>query len=330
MFCTTTWHRLLSPSTRLITTEQGAALNTQLVRWTVSAVAAVILLLSGDAVALAQEVGPEPVPLEVVPEPVEPAGDGATAGEEADAAEEVVGGIPTHPVEILQMMRAWLVPFVLASVIAVWFAIERIVVLRHGRVIPRNFVDPFLEQLRTGRLDAATALAQCEKNDSAIAAVFAHGVRKWGRPGVEVEQAIIDGGERQIGQLRRHLRVINGVATVTPLLGLLGTVIGMIESFNVIATAGAMGKADQLASGIAVALLTTAAGLAIAIPALITYMYLSGRVEALVMEMDELAQGVVRSVSAEALQARQARSARQRHAGVTPPAPSAETPEPVA
>lgn len=179
-------------------------------------------------------------------------------------------------------------------------------------MIPRSFVEPFLDDLHKGKLDAATAVSQCRKNDSPVAAVFLHGVQKWGRPCVEVEQAVIDGGERQIGQLRRHLRVLNGVATVTPLLGLLGTVVGMIQAFNDIASAGAMGKADQLAAGIAMALLTTAFGLAIAIPSLIMYMYLSGRVEALVMEMDELSQKVVRQVSAEGLATRPVAKSRPR------------------
>ena len=95
--------------------------------------------------------------------------------------------------------------------------------------------------------------------------------------------------------------MINGVATVTPLLGLLGTVWGMFEAFNDIAAAGSMGNTTVLASGIALALLTTAAGLVIAIPSLIVYMYLSGRVDSLVMDMDELAQNIVHSISAEAL-----------------------------
>lgn len=213
-------------------------------------------------------------------------------------------GIPTHPVQVFEQMGYWVAPFLAASIIAVWFAIERLVVLRQSRVVPRDFVKTFLDSVKAGRLDSDTALKLCEKNDSPVAAVFAHGVRKWGRPSVEVEQAIIDGGERQVGQLRRHLRVLNGVATVTPLFGLLGTVVGMIQAFNDIASAGAMGKADQLAAGIAMALLTTAFGLAIAIPALIMYMYLCGRVEMLVMQMDELSQKVVQLVSAEAQQDR--------------------------
>jgi biopolymer transport protein ExbB len=258
----------------------------------------------------AQDTGPTPVPANPIAETPE-AGLwlDTTSGEEVT---EKSSGIPTHPVEIIEQMSGWLVPFLLASVISVWFTIERVVVLRHSRVIPRNFVEPFLENLHKGKLDSATAVNQCRKNDSPVAAVFLHGVQKWGRPSVEVEQAVIDGGERQIGHLRRHLRVLNGVATVTPLLGLLGTVVGMIQAFNDIASAGAMGKADQLAVGIAMALLTTAFGLAIAIPSLIMYMYLSGRVEALVMEMDELSQKVVRQVSAEGLAAKPTAKSRPR------------------
>jgi len=219
---------------------------------------------------------------------------------EPDATDGQHSGIPTTPVEIIEKLNFWLIPFLLASIIAVWFTIERLVVLRRTRVIPPEFVDPFMKAIQGG-IGPEVALEKCESNDSPTAAIFAHGVRKWGRSSVEVEQAMIDGGERQIGQLRRHLRVLNGVATVTPLLGLLGTVIGMIQAFNDIASAGAMGKADQLAAGIAVALLTTAFGLAIAIPSLIMYMYLSGRVESLVMEMDGLSLRVVRSISAEGL-----------------------------
>jgi biopolymer transport protein ExbB len=242
----------------------------------------------------------------------------ATSTSPSPVAADESSGIPTHPIQIFEQMGYWVAPFLAASIIAVWFAIERVVVLRQSRVIPADFVKTFLDSVKAGRLDADTALKLCEKNGSSIAAVFAHGVRKWGRPSVEVEQAIIDGGERQVGQLRRHLRVLNGVATVTPLLGLLGTVVGMIQAFNDIATAGAMGNANQLAAGIAMALLTTAFGLAIAIPSLIMYMYLCGRVEALVMEMDELAQNVVHLVCAESQQSRAVASPPKR------PRPAAE------
>ncbi len=209
--------------------------------------------------------------------------------------------IPSSPQQILKALGWWFVaPFLGASFISLWFGLERFVVLRRGRVIPKAFIDRFLRHLEQGSLEPQKALDLCEENNSPLAMVFAHGIRKWGRPSVEVEQAIIDGGERQVSLLRKHLRVLNGVATVTPLIGLLGTVIGMINAFNDIAIADAMGKATQLASGIALALLTTAAGLIIAIPSLILYMYLSGKVDSLVMEMDRYAQSLVNLISSEA------------------------------
>ena len=160
------------------------------------------------------------------------------------------------------------------------FSVERLVVLRRRRVIPKDFVKRFLEHLEAGQLDRTTALALCEQNGSPIAQVFAHGVRKWGKPSVEVEQAIIDGGERQVGQLRKNLRILNTIATVSPLLGLLGTVQGMIKSFNGMA-AGTGTRESRRGSrrGIGMALIATAGGLIVAIPALVLYMYFAGRVD---------------------------------------------------
>lgn len=228
----------------------------------------------------------------------------AAAGVAAEAAPAPAAGLTPISTMILEMVNAlgvWTVPFALTTLVAIWYTTERLVVLRRGRVIPRPFVQRFLKLLEEGEMERDYALQVCEENGSPVALVFAHGVRKWGKPSVEVEQAIIDGGERQVAILRNNLRVISGVASVAPLLGLLGTVWGMLESFKKIAEAGAMGKADQLAAGIALALVTTAAGLVIAIPALIAHMYLVGRVDALVMEMDDLAQKVVHMISAEAL-----------------------------
>ncbi|HID21288.1 MAG TPA: MotA/TolQ/ExbB proton channel family protein [Planctomycetaceae bacterium] len=287
----------------------------------------IVLLLAGRASPAAPPASPgQPAAAESPPiqpdsteaGPVPAAPPATDGGSGSDARLPPTRGIPTNPTGIILQLRWWIVPFVIASIIAVWFAIERLVVLRRSRVIPRPFVERFLQHLEQGLLDPDSALELCEQNGSPVAAVFAHGIRKWGKPSVEVEQAIIDGGERQISQLRKHLRVLNGVATVTPLLGLLGTVVGMIKAFNDIAVAGAMGRPDQLAVGIAIALLTTAFGLAIAIPALIMYMYLAGRVDTLVSEMDFLAQNVVQLISAEAL-AGGAGPATQKSAGKAPP-----------
>lgn len=215
------------------------------------------------------------------------------------------GGIPTDPLGIADAMgRSFTAAFIVASVIAVWSFIERLVVLRRRRVIPRAFVDRFLMHLRAGRMDKAEALAICQQNQSPMAEVFIHGVRKWGRPSVEVEQAVLDGGERQVTQLKKGLRVLNGVSTLSPLIGLLGTVVGMIKSFNDIATAGAMGQTQTLANGIALALLTTAVGLIIAIPAMAAYLFIAGRIDSTVMEMDRLGQELIHLISAEALRDR--------------------------
>ncbi len=248
----------------------------------------------------AQESGP------ATPDPVSPAAD-AGAKPAVKAARK---GIPRDPIEVLFALGVFMYPLGLCSIVVVWFSIERMVVLRRGRVIPKPFVKRFFEHIEQGKVDAKGAMKLCDENGSPIAMIFAHGLKKWGKPSVEVEQAIIDGGERQLSQLRSHLRVLNGAATVSPLLGLLGTVVGMIESFNSIAVSDSMGKSAEMAGGIGLALLTTAVGLLIAIPALIMYMYFSGRVDGLVIEMDEYGQDLVDQISAEAI-AEQARSGRQ-------------------
>ena len=131
--------------------------------------------------------------------------------------------------------------------------------------------------------------------------MFASAVRKWGRPSVELEQTVIDAGERASSGLRRYIRVFNGISTISPLMGLTGTVFGMIRLFNAISTADAMGRTELLAGGISEAMLTTAAGLLIAIPALCIYLYFLGRVERLLSDIDGLAQDLVGLISAEAI-----------------------------
>lgn len=245
------------------------------------------------------------------PDPFESTTDESATNEDdfQSPAEEVVTSDETNLSPSGLFLRKPLVaffsilPFVIASLIAIWFSAERLVVLRKGRVIPKPFVSRFLLMLRSGTLDRGAAIVFCEENDSPVANIFVHGVRKWGRPSVEVEQAIIDGGERQVSHLRKHLRIINGVATITPLIGLLGTVVGMMMAFFNLAGSDGGNRAEHLAVGIVTALGTTALGLAIAIPCLIIYMYLVGRIDALVMEMDDLAQQVVNRISAEGLAA---------------------------
>ena len=206
--------------------------------------------------------------------------------------------------EVVRNGGPLMIPIGICSFILLIFVFERAISLRKGRIIPRPFVKRFLEQLRDGALDREEALARCEKESSHIAGVFAAGVRKWGKPSVEVEQAVLDAGERVSNDLRKYMRLINGIGTVTPLLGLLGTVLGMIQAFDAIAAVDPT-QADPkllIATGISQALLTTAAGMSVAIPAIIAYLYFTGRVDQRVIEIDALGQQLVAEISGEALE----------------------------
>ena len=199
------------------------------------------------------------------------------------------------------------IPILLCSFVLCVVVFERTLSLRRGRVVPRVFIERFILQISEGAIDKTEALERCEQNGSLIARVFEAAVWKWGKPAVEIEQAVLDEGERVASEMRRYLRVINGVSTVCPLFGLLGTVLGMMESFEVISKSAAMGRAELLAGGIGHALMSTAAGLTVAIPALILYLWLTGRVDSLVMEIDRLGQNVVHLISAEGIEERRNR-----------------------
>ncbi len=242
------------------------------------------------AVSAQREPDVGPVPVDT---PDEPPVKAEPVAEEAPIRTDMLG--------VIQGGGVLMIPIGLASLILVAFVLERAISLRRGRVIPRPFVKRFIKQLQDGELDRDKALELCEANGSPVSKVFAGAARKWGRPAVEVEQAIIDTGERVTNGLRRYLRVINGVATVTPLLGLLGTVVGMIRAFNNIATADALGRPERLAGGISEALLTTAGGLTVAIPALIFYLFFVSRVDRLIIDIDAYGQEVVNVISAEEL-----------------------------
>jgi biopolymer transport protein ExbB len=203
--------------------------------------------------------------------------------------------------EILKSGGVMMIPLVACSFFTLVFVFERAISLRRGRVIPGPFVKRFLHQVGEGKLDRDGALELCEESASPTVDVFAAVVRKWGRPSVELEQAIIDAEDRIAPTLRRYVRVFSAVATISPLLGLLGTVFGMIRLFDAISVADAMGRTELLAGGISEALLTTAAGLLIAVPALCFHLYFVGKVERLLMAIDELAQELASLISAEAL-----------------------------
>jgi biopolymer transport protein ExbB len=224
-------------------------------------------------------------------------------GEPAAVEESREDGIQVNNIiSIVREGGVLMIPIIACSLVLMVFVFERVLFLRRSKIIPRPFVRGVLEQLEQQQLGRDEALALCEENGSPIAELFTAALKKWNRPAVEVEQAILDAGERVTSQLKRYLRLFNAISNLTPLLGLLGTVLGMIEAFNSIAQADAMGRPELLAHGIGAALLTTAAGLCVAIPAYAAYAFFMGRADRLILEMDALAQNVVELTSAEGLQ----------------------------
>ncbi len=219
-----------------------------------------------------------------------------------DAPAEPAKLIPTGNLLATIRNGGWLmVPLLGCSFALAVFGIERAVNLRSGSVAPKIFVERFVAQLQARALSRSAAIEACDENGSPVARVFAAAIRRWGRPAVEIEQAAIDACEREINHLRRYRRVFNGVATISPLLGLLGTVFGLIRSFNDVAAAGAMGRPDLLAGGFGEALITTAMGLLVAIPAMVLHSYFTSRVDRLAMRLDETCQQVIDEISQESL-----------------------------
>ena len=257
---------------------------------------------SADAQGPRNWAGAEPPVRDVVREPLRVAQVPATAGDGPAETPQRDTLIPTG--NLLATIRdggILMVPLLGCSFLLAVFGIERAVSLRTGRVVPRLFVTRFVEQVQSRQLARGEALDACEENGSPAAKVFAAAVRRWGRPQVEIEQAAIDACEREINHLRRYRRIFNGVATIGPLLGLLGTVFGLIRSFNDVAGAGAMGRPDLLARGFGEALITTAMGLLVAIPAMVLHWIFTSRVDRLAMRLDETCQQVIDEISQEAI-----------------------------
>jgi biopolymer transport protein ExbB len=189
----------------------------------------------------------------------------------------------------------------LCSIVTLGYALERLVALRRERVVPRDFVHRFLERLSSGKLDRDRAAELCRANDSPVARVFAMVVGYWGQPAATIRQAIGYDAAGELMDLKRNVRVLNGTATLAPLLGLLGTVIGMIQSFEALGGRVGPARGEALAQGISLALITTAFGLAIAIVSVAAYYYLINRVDVLVRELDDNARRVIDLVSSEAI-----------------------------
>jgi biopolymer transport protein ExbB len=213
---------------------------------------------------------------------------------------------PTKPgvdrASVFQLLRhanPMLWPLVICSIVTLGYVMERFAALRRERVIPREFVDRFLERLANGKLDRERALELCRAHESPAARIFALVVNAWGLSGLTIRQVVSHDAAGEVVELKRNLRVLSAMSTLGPLLGLLGTVFGIIQSFD--ALGGRLGPArgEALAHGISLALVATAFGLAIAIIAVTFYYFFLNRVDLLVRELDDRTRQVVDLVSSD-------------------------------
>lgn len=190
-----------------------------------------------------------------------------------------------------------MIPIGIASIVALAAFLERVVALRADRVVPRGFVDKVKAHLNAGELDEALAL--CEKREAAVARIAEVAIRVNGAPREAIKERLEEVGRREAAALERFIPVVGIVASVSPLLGLLGTVGGMIATFAAIQEQG-LGDVDKLAGGISQALITTFAGLSVGIPALIANRFLLGRVDRLLLELEEASLEILEILAAPA------------------------------
>ncbi len=176
-----------------------------------------------------------------------------------------------------------MIPIIVGSVVALAIVIERILYLRRARIDTERFMDKIKRVLKANRV--MEALVICENTPGPIANLVRAGIELHGKKKHEIKEAIEEASTREVPKLEKFLPALGTIAHISPLLGLLGTVVGMIKSSDVLATRGTS-DAVGLIGGISEALITTAAGLFVAIPALILYNYLINKVNNLVLEME--------------------------------------------
>jgi biopolymer transport protein ExbB len=185
-------------------------------------------------------------------------------------------------------------PIVAMSLVVLTFGIERLIALRRSRFVPRGFTAGLLRLASEGPFDPRKVYRLCQEHPSAAADVVRAMLERLGRPLPEIEHAVDVTKERDASAMYANIRPISLAVTVTPLLGLLGTVQGMILAFYTTANleAGA-NRAAELAQGIYVALITTFAGLCVAIPAAIIAHFLEGRILAGFRRVDGVVAGML-------------------------------------
>ena len=176
------------------------------------------------------------------------------------------------------------VPIAICALLALTVFLERLWVLRRTRVIPDAFVNRIHEMINERRI--SDALLLCEENKNPMANIMEAALRNADKERSDIKEMVEEVGKHEGAQLEQYIEVIGTCAAISPLMGLLGTVTGMMDVFQQVEQVG-LGDPSAFASGIWQALITTAIGLSVAIPAFIFYKYLLGKVDGLLIEMEE-------------------------------------------
>ncbi len=179
-----------------------------------------------------------------------------------------------------------MVPILLCSLLAFAIIIERLWNLRRKRVLRYDVLNLIEELLREQKIPEATTL--CKRHESTMTRVLLVALLNYDRPKAEIKEMIEDQGRQEVPYLERYLTTLGTIASISPFLGLLGTVVGLLKVFQAIAQVGGMTNASVLSEGIHNALITTVGGLCVAIPSLITYNYFARRVEELILEVERV------------------------------------------
>lgn len=188
-------------------------------------------------------------------------------------------------IEVLRSGGPLMIPLALCSVLALAVIVERAWNLRHDRILPPQEIEHLRNLIDRGEFIRAEEYASSRR--SALNNLLVPALENRRQSRELIREVVRDAGRQEVPELERYLGVLGTVASISPLLGLLGTVLGMIQVFSVISMQG-VGQADALAGGISQAMITTATGLAIAIPALAAYNYFVSKAEGLVLEIERL------------------------------------------
>jgi len=175
-------------------------------------------------------------------------------------------------------------PIMLCSVIGLAIIVERMFALRRANIDTREFMDVMRQLLRQNRI--REAIEACDEAKVPVARIMKAGILKHNRGKDDIREAIEDAGRFEIPRLERYLPALATCGNIAPLLGLLGTVQGLIKAFGQIQIMGGQVRPSDLAEGVGNALITTAAGLVVAIPIIVVYNYFVTRVDNMILEME--------------------------------------------